>query len=304
MKVTMTSPTQIGASGWKAVLFRVKDALTTDHVGLVSAGVAFYGLLAIFPAIAAVMAIAGLVLAPADVAAQLDRIADMMPARAAQIITDQATSVAGSANGGLGLTALVGMGLALWSSSKGVATLIEGLNIVYKEPERRGFLKLKLTTLGLTLLLIVGLVAGLGAVLILPALLSILNLGDLELVIAALRWVLLFGMTVMGAAALYRFGPDRRAPLWSWTLPGALLASVLWVAGSVLFSFYAENFGSYQETFGSLAGVVILLFWLWISAYVILLGAEVNAELEVEIKEGTATDHPEPNALKPDAVKG
>ncbi|GAA4220778.1 membrane protein [Sagittula marina] len=309
MSDTAKRPTRLGFSGWKSVAFRVKDAIDRDHVGLVAAGVAFYGLLAIFPAIAAVMAIGGLFIAPDEVAAQLDQVAALLPQRAAEIITEQAASVAGTESGGLGLTALIGIGLALWSASRGVSTLVEGLNIVYEETDGRGFIKGKLVTLALTAMLVIGLVAGLGAVLVLPSLLAIFPLGaGTEAVVGLIRWALLFAMTVLGAAVLYRFCPDRRSPRWSWTLPGAVLASVLWVIGSALFALYAANFGSYQETFGSLAGAVVMLFWLWISAWVILLGAELNAELEAQVRPDTTTGQPRPvgkrNAVKADQVKG
>ena len=281
-------PAELGQANWKRAALRVKDGIGEDRLSLIAAGVAFFGLLAIFPAITALMAIAGLFLTPADVTDQIQQISAMLPERAGQIVIDQAKSVAGSDQGGLGLAALLGLGLALYSASAGVGNLVAGLNVVYSERETRGFIRLKLTTIALTFLLIIGLVMALAGVLVLPGVLAVIPLGGTaELLLSGLRWVLLLGFTVLGVALLYHFGPDRRPANWRWITPGAAIACVLWIIASVGFSIYAENFGSYQETFGSLAGVVILLFWLWISAFVVLLGGKINAELEHETRADT-----------------
>lgn len=278
-----TAPREISARGWKEILLRAWNDVGRDHVSLIAAGVAFYGLLALFPAITALIAISGLILEPSQIAQQIENLSALLPEGAANIIIDQATQVAGSQEAGLGLAALVSIALALYSSSKGVASLIEGLNIAYEETDKRGFIAKKLITLGLTIFLIVGMVAGLSATIILPGILSIINLGPTtEMLIGLARWAVLLIMTIAGIAVLYRFGPDRSAPKWRWLTPGAVLACVLWIAASVGFSFYAENFGSYNESFGTLAGAIILLMWLWISAYVLLLGAEINAEAELQ----------------------
>lgn len=281
-------PSELGRARWTQAALRVKDGIGEDRLSLIAAGVAFFGLLAIFPAITALMAVAGLFLTPADVTDQIQQISAMLPDRAAEIVIDQAKSVAGSDEGGLGLAALLGLGLALYSASAGVGNLVAGLNVAYGERETRGFVKLKLITIALTLLLIVGLVLAFAGVLVLPGVLAVIPLGGTaELLLSALRWVLLLGFTVLAVALIYHFGPDRRAAHWRWITPGAAIACVLWIATSVGFSIYAENFGSYQETFGSLAGVVILLFWLWISAFVVLLGGKINAELEHQTRADT-----------------
>lgn len=281
-------PAELGRASWKAAALRVKDGIGEDRLSLIAAGVAFFGLLAIFPAITALMAVAGLFLTPADVTEQIQQISAMLPDRAAEIVIDQAKSVAGSDQGGLGLAALLGLGLALYSASAGVGNLVAGLNVAYGERESRGFVKLKLTTMALTFLLIVGLVLAFAGVLILPGVLAVIPLGGTaELLVSGLRWVLLLGFTVLAVALIYHFGPDRRPARWRWVTPGAAIACLLWIVTSVGFSIYAENFGSYQETFGSLAGVVILLFWLWISAFVVLLGGKINAELEHQTRTDT-----------------
>ncbi|WP_229672954.1 YihY/virulence factor BrkB family protein [Salipiger pallidus] len=290
-------------------MLRVKAELVADRISLVSAGVAFYALMAIFPAITALMAIAGLFITPADVTAQIQQVTELLPQRAAEILIEQAKSVAGSQSGGLGLAAALGILLALYSASAGVAHLIEGLNVAYDEKEKRGFIRLKLTTLALTLLLIVGLLLAIGALLVLPGILAIFELGPVfEAVVSWVRWGVLLLLVVAGIALIYRFGPSRKSAEWAWIAPGALVACLLWLMGSVAFSLYAEHFGSYQETFGSLAGVIILLFWLWISAYVILLGAEINAEMEAQTTHDTTTGKDMPRgtrgAVKADAFKG
>lgn len=274
-------PSELHRGDWKAAALRVKDGVTEDRLSLIAAGVAFFGLLAIFPAITALMAIAGMVLSPGDVTDQIQQISAVLPQRAAEILIDQAKSVAGSDQGGLGLAAIFGILLALYSASTGVGNLIQGLNVAYERRETRGFIKLKLITIVMTLLLIVGVVVALAAVLVLPGLLAVMQLGEtVESVVWVLRWVVLLGSTVVAIGVIYHYGPDRRAPRWRWVTPGAAIACLLWLAASIGFSVYAENFGSYQETFGSLAGVVILLFWLWISAFVVLLGGKINAALE------------------------
>lgn len=289
------APQEIPAKGWKDIALRVKDEVASDHVGLIAAGVAFYALLAIFPAITALMALAGLALDPPEVVAQLESMAGVLPQEAAQIVLDQAVAVAGSEEAGLGIAFVIGLLLALYSASKGMGSLIEGLNVAYDEEEERGFITLILWTLGLTLFLIVGLLLGLMATLAMPAVLNLIALpGWLETVLGLSRWVILALMTIFGLAAIYRYGPSRDAAEWRWLSPGAILACVIWMIASIGFSFYVSNFASYNESFGSMAGVIILLMWLWISAYIILLGAEFNAEIEAQTAEDTTVGSDEP----------
>ena len=289
------TPTQVPKKGWKDILLRVKDEIGKDHVGLIAAGVAFYGLLALFPAVTAMMALAGLILEPTQVTAQLETVTELMPQEAAQIVLDQAVAVTGSENTGLGLAFILGLGIAIYSASKGMASLMEGLNIAYEEDESRGFIKRTAVTLVLTLFLVVGLILGLIAALAVPALLDYVTLPDwMENLLALSRWVILALMTVMGLSVLYRFGPARADAEWKWLTPGALLACVIWMIASVGFSIYVSNFGSYNESFGSMAGVIILLMWLWISAYIVILGAELNSEIEAQTRVDSTTGDPLP----------
>ncbi len=288
-------PTGIPAEGWKDVALRVKNEISADHVGLVAAGVAFYGLLALFPAITACLAIAGILIEPQGIVDQLQQIGQLMPEQAAQIIVDQATQVAGSAEGGLGIAAVGGILLAVYSASRGMSSLLEGMNVAYDETDERGFIKRTLLVYGLTLFLIIGFLIGMGVAMVLPAVLGTLGLGPIvEFIAHAASWAFLVVLTVIGLAVLYRYGPDREDPEWQWVTPGAMIATLLWVVGSVGFAFYVGNFASYNETFGSLGGVIVLLMWLWLSAYIVLLGAEVDSEMEAQTTADTTTGPDEP----------
>ncbi|MGR3436096.1 MAG: YihY/virulence factor BrkB family protein [Shimia sp.] len=285
-----TSPTDIPAKGMKDVAMRVKDELEDDHIGLIAAGVAFYGLLALFPAISALLAIGGLVVEPSQIVAQMSALDGVIPAEVQTIVERQATAVAGSQEAGLGLAALVGILLALYSASKGMQSLMEGMNVAYDEDEDRGFFVKTAVKLGLTLLLIFGLLVSLGAIIAVPAALGVLQLGPVvEWLGTAAVWLVLLGLTVFGLAMLYRYGPSREDAEFKWVTPGAVIATVMWVTGSAAFAFYVGNFASYNESFGTLAGVVVLLMWFWISAYIVLLGAEVNSEIEAQTRHDTTT---------------
>lgn len=286
---TATRPLAIPARGWGQIVSRVVfTQLSRDHVGLVAAGVAFYGLLALFPAITALVGFAGLLIDPGRIAGQIEALSSTLPTQAAEILRNQATDVAGAQDESLTLVALSGLAIAVFSASKGVGSLIEGLNVAYDEKETRGFIRLTALRLVLTLVMIAGLAIGLGAAIGLPAVLAIVDLGPFtEALIGAARWAVLLLLASAGIGILYRFGPDRRAARWRWLAPGSILACLLWLGATVAFAVYVENFGSYNESFGALAGVIILLMWLWISAYILLLGAEINAEAEQQTRHDT-----------------
>lgn len=297
------TPTEIPATGWKDVAFRVKDNIAEDRVTLLAAGVAFYGLLALFPAITAIIAISGLLVEPQQIVDQLQKLSGLVPQEVLTIVTDQATSVAGSRSGGLGVAAILGLVLALYSASKAMAGLIQGLNIAYNEEETRGFIKLKLVTIALTVFLIAGLVIGLGATIAVPAVLAFVDMGPvLNFVIRILPWVGLIILTILGLSAVYRYAPSRDAPEWKWASAGAIIGCLLWIVASAGFAFYVTNFGAYNESFGTLAGVIVLLLWFWISAFIILMGAELNAELEAQTRADSTVGRDRPMGQR-DAVK-
>ncbi|HVG47293.1 MAG TPA: YihY/virulence factor BrkB family protein [Rubellimicrobium sp.] len=279
--------------GWWRLAVNVYKEMGDDHVGLISAGVAFYGLLAIFPGIVAGMAIAGLVMDPNAVVTQLDSLSRFLPQEAAQIVIDQATAVAGSESGGLGLAALFGILVALYSASKGVTSLMDGLNVAFEVEEKRGFIKYYLTAFALTIGLIVGFLLIIAILALLPVILAFLQFGDFaQTLVNLIRWPVVLAVLAVGLAILYRYAPSRGPVPWHWITPGAGAACILWLIGSVVFAIYVQNFGAYNETFGALGGVIVLLTWLWLSAFIVLMGAEVDSEIERQDKEAGEAAEP------------
>ena len=288
-------PREIPKPGWRDIALRTWTEMGRDHVSMIAAGVAFYGLLALFPAIAAMISLWGLMFDPMAIEQQIEQVSAALPQQAADIIKEQAKAVAANAGGGVGLAAIAGLLLTLYSTSKGIKSLIEGLNIIYDEEESRGFIKLNLTAFGLTLLMIVMMVGVLGLIVVLPVVLQGLGLGSaVETLIALLRWPLLALVALVALALLYRFAPSRATPRWRWVSWGAGVATVLWVVGSIAFSIYVSNFGSYNETYGSLGAVIVLLMWFWLSAFIVLMGAELNSEMEHQTAKDSTTGEPQP----------
>lgn len=289
------APRRIPARGWKETLLRVKDEIGRDQIGVVAGGVAFYAFLAIFPAIGAAAMIWGAVADPTVVRQQLDNLQGVMPPAAYEILSQQLTEVSRGSGAALTFGAAFSLLLAIWSSTKGVKALMAAMNIAYEEVEDRGFIKQNLIALGLTVgAILLGLVA-IAAIAVVPPLLQALPLGSgVELAIRVLRWVGLLVLVMVGLAVLYRWGPARRAARLQWISPGAVVATVLWLVASLAFSFYVSNFASYNETFGALGAVVILLMWFWLSGYVVCLGAELNCELELQTRRDTTVGRERP----------
>jgi membrane protein len=286
-------PRDIPKAGWRDIALRTKNELSEDHASLVAAGVAFYILLAIFPAIAALISIWGLVADPAQIERQLGAVAGALPQDAAAILTEQAHNVAANAGGGVSLAAIGGILFALYSASAGMRALIDGLNVIYEEEEKRGFIKLYFVSLVLTLAVLAMMIAALGVIVVVPVVLGVVGLGGVaEALISVLRWPLLFALALLVLAVVYRYAPSRDRPRWRWVSWGAVAATALWIVGSIAFSIYVRNFGRYDATYGSLGAVIILLMWLWLSAFIVLLGAEVNSEMEHQTARDT-TEGPE-----------
>jgi membrane protein len=281
-------PGEIPRQGWRDIALRVKEETTRDNLSIIAAGVAFYAMLAIFPALAALVSIYGLVADPAQVSQHMAAIGQMLPQQAYQILDQQLSSVASTSGGALTFGAVGGLLLALWSAAKGMKAVLLALDITYDEEERRGFFKFNGLALLLTFGAVLFVILSLGLIAILPALLGSLGLPQtLETALAWLRWPILGLLVILGLAVLYRFGTDRDQPRWRWVSLGAVLATVLWLVVSALFSWYVSNFGSYQETYGAMGAVIILLMWFYITAYVVLLGAEINAEMEHQTERDT-----------------
>jgi membrane protein len=289
------TPRRIPAAGWRDVLWRTKNEMSRDNLSLVAAGVAFYALLAIFPAIAATISIYGLVADPQTIEQQLAATSEILPEQARSMIQQQLTRIASAAPTALGFASVVSVLLALWSANKGTQSLITALNIVYDEEEKRGFVWLTLLSLALTIGIILFMIVGLAAIAVMPALLGNLGLPEQIRQLASwLRWPILGLGFVVGLAIFYRVAPSREGPRWRWVIWGALAATVLWLIGSVLFSWYVSNFGSYNETYGSIGTVVVLMMWFWVSALIVLLGAELNAEMEHQTERDTTRGRDQP----------
>jgi membrane protein len=275
------TPAQIPARGWWQVTKRAFAEGKTDNVPILAGGVAFFAFLALFPAMIAALTLYGLVSDPATVAGQISSLAQLLPETARPLVTDQLNSVAAGGGGALSVGLIVSLLAAVWSASGGTMNLIKATNVAYDEDESRGFIKLRGIALLLTLGAVVFLLLAVALVAVVPALFNALGLAGVGLVIAQIvRWVLLVVLVVVALAIVYRVAPDRDAPRFAWVSTGAIVATVLWVIGSILFSLYVSNFGSYNKTYGALAGVIVLMLWLYLTSYVVLLGAEINAESE------------------------
>ena len=289
-----TSPTQLPKAGWKDVARRTLQEVKADNVPITAAGVAFYGMLALVPALVAIVSVYGLVVSPEESREQVEGFTAALPGEAARLLVAQLDSITGGDSGGLGVKLAVSLGGLLWSASSGTTALIRGLGIAYDEPEGRGFVKLRSRALILTVAAVVGAVVVLGLTVALPAILDAAGLRSAGKTVGlVLRWPILGVLFILGLSALYRYGPDRDKAKWRWVSPGALLATVLWVIGTGLFAFYAGRFGSYNETYGTLAGAIVLLLWLFLTALVILVGAELNSELERQTLEDSTVGPPQ-----------
>jgi membrane protein len=283
-------PSEIPPRGWFAVLKRVKAEVKEDNVTLLAAGVAFYAMLAIFPAIIAVVTVYGMVADPAQVESQVSEFAKSLPSGADQLLTTQLENVTSAGRQSLSIGLVLSLLAVLWSASSGVQGLVKGLNLVYDERESRGFLKLRGLSLLLTLGAILMAVVAIALVAVFPAVIGDLGLGQAgELAASIARWVVLALLVLSALAVLYRHAPDRANPRWRWVSGGAVVALVLWLLGSIGFSWYVDNFGKYNQTYGALAAVIILLLWLFLSAFVVLLGAELDAETERQTARDTTT---------------
>lgn len=289
------APQEVPARGWKDIVVRTGKEMKRDNVVLLSAGVAFFALLALVPALVAMVSIYGLVADPAQVGQQIDDALAAAPTEVRNLVDEQLTSVTEQSSGGLGIAVAVGVALALWSASSGMKHLMTAINEAYDEDESRGFVALRGTALLLTLGAIVFVVVAVGVIAAVPALLDDTALASTaKLVVSILRWPLLSLGLMVGLAVLYRYAPDRDEPQWSWTAPGTILAVVLWLVASVAFSFYTSNFASYNETYGSLGAVIILMLWLLISAATVIIGAEINAEAEHQTRHDTTEGEKRP----------
>ncbi|SDS13769.1 membrane protein [Friedmanniella luteola] len=303
---TAEKPSQVPAKGWVQIAKRGWAEAKADNVPLLAAGMAYYAFLAIFPALIAAVLLYGLFADPATIAEQVNNLGAALPEDIRKTITDQITLAAGS---GAGWGAVIAIALALFSASGGVGNMMTAINTAYDEEETRGFVKKRAIALALTLGAIVFLLIVVALVAVLPAVLNFLGTSTLAtLGIQVVRWLLIVVVITAALAVLYRVAPDRDAPKLRWVSVGAGIATVLWLLASVGFSLYVSNFSSYAKTYGALAGIVILLLWLFITSYAILLGAEINAESEQQTAADTTKGPAQPmgqrDAVKADSVPG
>jgi membrane protein len=250
-----------------------------DEVGLMAGGVAFFAVLGLFPALIAVVALFGLTTDPARTAALGGWLTEVLPATARPLVLEQLHTVVSGGAGSLTTACLIAGGSALWSGSGSAQKLVSSLQSISERSETRGTASLYVLAVGLTLgaaafvALAVTLLVGT------PSMLGELGAAS-RVLIEAGRWVLLLLLATGGLAVVYRFAPDRRGPCWEWLTPGSVIASIVWLAGSVLFSVYVDHFASYGQTYGVLAGVAVVMLWLYLTAYIVLMGAEINVEAE------------------------
>lgn len=274
-------PSEIPAKGWKDVAWRVWREINEDRILLIAAGTSFYLLLALFPALTAFVSTYAFFADPLAVADHLSTIAALVPADALGIIEQQLRSLTAQDPQALSIGFVVGFLFAYWSANNGVKTLFEALNVAYEETEKRSFLRLNLAAFCFTIGAMVAAVLLIGAVGLIPIILKLLSLGFFaETLLAVARWIVLLIFIALGISLLYRFGPSRVHAKWRWITWGSAFATVVWVAASIGFSFYLQNFANYEATYGSLGAVIGFMMWTWISVIILILGGEINAELE------------------------
>jgi len=288
-------PESIPARGLRDVFWRVFHEVTTDRVMLISAGVTFYLLLAIFPALAALVSLYGLVADPSTMADHLNALGTLLPPGSFKIVTDQVASLAASRDRTLGLTFFAGLIIALWSTRNGVLAIFDAMNVAYDEDEKRGFFKRNMVGLAFTIGGILGLTFLIGLVAVLPAILAYLWLdGSDERLLLILRWPILLVLAFAAVTCMYRYGPSRAPARLRWLTWGAALTVVAWIVMSVGFSFYLSNFAYYNAAYGAFGALMGLLIWIWLSVGILIVGAEVNAELEHQTARDTTTGPPRP----------
>ena len=288
-------PRHIPPGGWKDVPVRSWQELSDNSIFLIAGGVTYAGLVALFPALAALVSLYGLVLDPAQVEQQVTALTGVVPEQTQQLISAQLHQLVSASNGALGFGAVFGLALALWTASRGMSGTINALNIAYDQKETRSFVRLNLLALTLTLGMIVGGLVVIALVAILPAIVGALGLGGVTAwLLLILEWPLLMLFIMAALAMLYRYAPDRHIAKWRWVSPGAVVATALWLVASIAFSAYVSNFNSYNKTYGSLGAAIVLLTWLYWSAFIVLLGAVINNQAERQTRRDSTIEPPQP----------
>lgn len=289
------SPSELPAQGWKDVLWRVYSEVLVDRVTLIAAGATYYIVLALFPGMGVLVSIYGLLSDPADIPKQMSFLSDVLPPGAYDLLRPQLESLASKGQSQLSFAFVTSLLIALWSATNGVKALFEAMNVAYGEAEKRGFIRLNLQAIGFTLgsvVILVGLITIVGIV---PALLESLYLGQTSETVAKLiRWPFVLLLTTGATIILYRYGPSREPAKFRWLTWGAAFSTVAWAATTILFSVYLLNFASYDATYGTLGALIGFMVWIWLSISILIVGAELNAELEHQTKCDSTTGPPKP----------
>jgi membrane protein len=293
-------PTDIPAKGWQDIFWRMYEGIQNDRVLLVSAGVTFYGLLALFPATAAVVSLYTLFSDPSTINEHLLLVSGFLPQGALEIIGDQVRRIASKSQGTLGIAFLTTLLFSLWGANAGTKAIFDALNIIYKEREKRGFVRLTLQSLAFTVGATAFVLVAIGAIVAVPLALNLLGIPSSSLAsfLSMLRWPLLYVVILFALACLYRYGPSRTEPQWRWVTWGSAIAGGAWIIGSLLLSWYVANFGTYNATYGSLGAVIGFMVWMWLSAIVVLIGGEINAEMEHQTAKDTTEGRPKPRGAR------
>lgn len=274
-------PWQFSWEAWKDILWRTYRQIQDDRLMAISAGVVFYALLALFPTVTALVSLYGLFAQPETIQAHISLIAAFTPEQFVSIVREQIERLVARGPGQLSFGFLVGFGIAMWSANAGIKAIIDALNVVYEEDEKRTFIRLNLISLAMTLGAVLSVLVAIGAVVILPIVFVQFGLEDFaSRLINIGRWPVLMAALMLGLSVLYRFGPSRAQARWRWLSVGSVVATVLWIGGSLAFSYYIQHYANYDATYGSLGTGIGLMIWLWISVIAVLFGAELNAEIE------------------------
>lgn len=289
------APQDIPAKGLRDVFWRVVKAIMADRVTLIAAGVTYFMLLSLFPALGALVALYGFVADPTAIMAHIGFLAGVFPPGSFDLIMNQLTSLTQQATSTRSLAFFGGLLVAIWSANSGMKALFDAMNVAYQEDEKRSLVRLNLLSLGFTFCALVVAIILIAAIGVLPAVLKYLWLDDWQEFLARLaRWpfiILVFGC---GISMIYRYGPSREEAKIRWLSWGVVFSTVLWLVASVLFSFYLENFANYNATYGTLGALIGLMVWVWISVVILIVGAEINAELEHQTRKDSTTGSPKP----------
>ncbi len=290
-----SKPSDIPARGWKDILWRVYENINNHRIMAVAAGVTFYVLLALFPGIAALVSLYGLVANPATISQHVNDLSSVMPEGATQIVGDQLDHLTANGNSTLGLAFLITLAISLWSANSGMKAFFDAMNVVYDEREQRNFIKLNALSLAFTVSALAFLILALCAMVVIPVVMSYIGLSSVtDWVIRIGRWPVLLIIVSSAISVVYRYGPSRDEAQWRWISWGSAVAAVAWLVVSFLFSYYTSHFGSYNKTYGSLGAIFGFMTWIWLSVMVVLLGAELDAEMEHQTVHDTTSGSPKP----------